>query len=136
MKTALFIAAVSLAVGGSAFAAERGDGTPPPACMTIAQMKAVPQLKGAKFTPLNIAQYHLMLGAYAATPPIGLPADTDNAILVQLKKRSMVVWMKAECASKTPAMPIGEQFVGILGTIKPVAGESSDADDSKDEMPL
>lgn len=137
MKTAaLFAVAVSLAVGSSAFAAERAPAPPShtPACMTLDKLKIA--IKGGKFTPLNVSQFHFMMGAYAATPPIGLPADTDNALLVQVKDKSVIVWMNAECASKTAPMPIGDKFLAIVKSISPTAGETSDGADSKDDLHL
>lgn len=134
MKAIALSFVAALAMGGSAFAAEheRAPAKAKPECVTVAKLKD--DLKGAKFTPLNISQYHFMMGAYAATPPVGLPADTDNGLLVQLKDKAFVVWMEAECASKTPPMQISPQFVAILRAIAPVAGEASD--DSKDELHL
>ena len=167
MKTiALCIAAVSLAVGGSAFAAERGpehqmDGAnrlldlqaqifrrslgldaaerankaPSPTCETVAKMKA-DFSKGTKITPLNIGQFHFMEGVYVATPPVSPPLPADNAVLVQLKAVNLIIWMKSECALEMRPTQVSDKLVELLHSIKPVAGEASDAGDSKDELHL
>lgn len=131
--TALLFAVMSLAVGGSAFAAGKVTAAD---CNTVAKMKAdLP--KGVKIVPLNIGQMHFMMGAYAATPPVGPPPPADNALLIQMNGKSLIIWMQAECAAKQPPMPIPEKFVAILRKINPVAGEASDApDDSSQDLKL
>lgn len=133
MKTALCIAVVSLAVGGPAFAAEKVTASPSHECETIAKMK-VDLPKGAKFTPLNIGQYHFAAGVYVGTPPASPPPLADNALLVQMKGGNLIVWMKAECAAETRPTQVSDKLVALIRAINPVAGESSDAysDDSKD----
>src|ERR1700749_5332326 len=124
------VAVISLAIGGPAFAAERA---PSQECVTLDKLKAA--IKGAKFTPLNVGQFHFIEGVYAGVPPLsGLPA-ADGAVLVQFKGKSMVVWMKGTpgCASNEP-LAIPEPFVAVIKSINPGRGETSDgySDDSKD----
>jgi len=131
-KTALALA-VSLAFGGPAFAAERAA-APAPHCETIGILKTA--LKGAKFTPLNAGQFHLMEGAYIAVPPpSGLPS-ADGAVLVQIKDKSLVIWMNGACASKENPMPISDRVVQALRTISPSVGEIAEPDDSSEERKL
>ena len=133
MRTITALAFV-LALGGAAHAAKSTQAAPH--CDTIASLKAAPELKGAKFTPLNIGQFHFIQGVFVATPPLSQPPAADNAVLVQIKGKSLILWMKAECAAtNVPPMPIPEPLVGIIRSINPVAGEASDdgwSDDSKD----
>jgi len=137
MKTTALCFAVSLILGGSASAAERAVPVPPArACETVASLKTAPALKGAKFTPLNAGQFHLLEGAYIASPPpSGLPS-ADGAVLVQIKDKSLVIWMSGNCASKENPMPVSERVVAALRTISPAKGEIAEPDDSKDEMNL
>src|SRR6185503_5972280 len=131
-KTALALA-VSLALGGSAFAAERAA-APATHCETIGILKTA--LKGAKFTPLNAGQFHLLEGAYIAVPPpSGLPS-ADGAVLVQIKDKSLVIWMSGNCASKENPMPISDRVVAALRTISPSVGEIAEPDDSSEERKL
>jgi len=145
MKTAALCFAVSLILGGSAFAAERAVPVPAAAitpvlpsrartCETVAELKTA--LKGAKFTALNAGQFHLLEGAYIAVPPpSGLPS-ADGAVLVQIKDKSLVIWMSGNCASKENPMPVSDRVVAALRTISPANGEIAEPDDSKDEMKL
>lgn len=128
MKTAALYLAVSLAVGGPSYAGERAVPAKPH-CVTIDVLKA--DLKGAKFTPLNVAQFHFVQGVYSATPPIGPPPSADSAVLLQMKGKNLVLWMKAECASQPDPMPIPDGMAAYIRSINPVAGEAYD-DTSKD----
>lgn len=105
----------------------------PTTCETLALLKQ--QVKGAKFTPLTVGQFNFSLGAYAAVPPIGLPL-ADGAFLVQQHGKNILVWMTGNCASKTAPTPIPESLAVIIKGINPTAGETSDADDPKDELHL
>lgn len=131
MKKIALCLALSLAVGGPAFAA--AERVPAPACETVAKLRGgLP--KGAKFTPLNIGQFHFVEGVYVATPPAGPPPPADNAMLLRMKGVNLIVWMKAECASETRPTQVSDKLVELIRAINPVAGESSDAydDNSKD----
>lgn len=132
--TALLFAAMSLAVGGSAFAAER---SPAPAieCLTLSKLKAT--IKGATFTPLNIGQFNYALGAYDATTPAHTPLPAaDNAMIMHVKGKSAILWMKSECASATNPTVIGGEMEAHLRSIHPTAGETSDATDDSQDMHL
>jgi hypothetical protein len=135
MKTAALCLAASLAIGGSASAVEGGRAVPrAQACETLGELRAA--LKGAKFTTLNAGQFHLVEGAYIAVPPpSGLP-PADGAVLVQIKDKSLVVWMSGNCASKENPMPISDRVVQALRTISPTSGEIAEPDDSDEERKL
>lgn len=133
MKTiALCIAAVSLAVGGPSYAAERAPDAP--ACMTLSKIKA--SVKNATFTPLNIGQFNFVLGVYDAVPPRGPLPAADNAILMHVKGKTAIIWMKAECASVTPPTGISEALATDIRMIRPTAGETSDAPDDSEDLHL
>lgn len=137
MKTAaLLFAAVSLAVGGSAaFAGTKPTSPPPSECLTLSKLKAT--IKGAVFTPLNIGQMNYALGAYDASTPSHTPLPaSDNALLATLKGKNLIIWMKAECASLTSPMPVGDEFAAHLKAIHATAGETSDATDDSQDMHL
>jgi hypothetical protein len=152
MKTiALCIAAVSLAVGGSAFAAERAVQIPPPHCEPIVEMKASVKDKDVKFTILTPGQFHFISGVYVGspiTPPGGLPPG-DGAILLEGKKGAGVIWTRGNDACITQIvvdiehrqaaylpLPVGRDLLLILKGIKSGKDETVAPDDSKDELKL
>jgi len=129
-------------------------GETPEKCEPIAQIKN--EAKGAKFTQLNIGQYHVMMGIYlgSAITPEGIPPG-DGAMLVQLEKSTggILFWTKGDkdaCevvlksvgadhqphAGYAPLMMPPE----ILKILKGIAGGkgeiASPAEDDKDELKL
>lgn len=103
-------------------------------CQKIATLKT--KIKGATFTPLNIGQFNFALGVYDAVPPRSPLPAADNAVMVRVKGKSVIVWMKAECASVTPPTPISEQLATDIRMIHPTAGETSDASDDSHDLHL
>jgi hypothetical protein len=89
MKTTALCLALSLALGGSAFAAGRApEGMPDPGIFApfsgtsgCVPMKAI-QAAGAKFMPLKDGSFRFLEGVYIAVPPVSkeLPPG-DKAVL-------------------------------------------------------
>ena len=137
-KTAVALIAASLAVVGSASAAERAPAHAP-ICITLDKLKAdIKGVKGAKLMPLNPGQLHYMWGVYSGTAPVGPHPDADSAVLVELGGKSMVIWMngKPSCQAKQPPMAIPNQMAAEIKTINPSPGETVDGDDSSEDRSL
>lgn len=132
MKRIALALAVSLAVGGSAFAGKRAPA--PNECMTLDKLRG--QLGGAKLTPLNISQFYFVLGAFdGATPPHTPLPDADNAAIA-IGKAGVVLWMKGKCLAHAQPMPVSPEIVAHLQKINPIAGENSDAPDDSQDLHL
>lgn len=106
----------------------------PDQCMTLSKIKA--SVKNATFTPLNIGQFNFALGVYDAVPPRGPLPAADNAVLLHVRGKTAIIWMKAECASVTPPTGISEALATDIRMIHPTAGETSDAPDDSQDLHL
>ena len=140
MKVAALCLVAALAYGDSALAAERDPTPQAPAtrCDTLAHVTS--GFKGAKFTTLNAGQFHVIAGAWMQTPPVvGLP-DADGAVLMQMGKKSVVLFTKGGliCLSEQLGpMPIGDKVLAALKSVNPMAGEKIDPpEDHKDDRSL
>lgn len=102
MRVIALSVAVSLAVWGSAFAAERAaPKDPAPHCETIEAMRAA--AKGAKLTLLTPGQFHFAEGIYVGSPltPHGLPPG-DGALLIEYGNgKGGVIWTRGKQACIT-----------------------------------
>ena len=128
-KTAAALLVASLAVGGSASAAERApshqmDGAnhlldlqakifrdavnppapkapPPPQCMPIAQLRSDYADK-THLTVLTPGQFHFVEGMYVGSPftPHGLPPG-DGALMVEVEGHAGIVWTRGKQACIT-----------------------------------
>lgn len=102
MKRIAFAIAASLALGGSALAAERAA-APKPLCESFDVLKADlakdKDSAAVKFTPLSPGEFHFVVGVYAASPftPPG-PPPGDGAQLMQVGGKSAVVWTRGKTA--------------------------------------
>jgi hypothetical protein len=105
-------------------------------CETVEILRA--ETKGAKVTLLNAGQFHFMQGAYSATPPLSPPPPADSAVLVQVKGKNFIAWMKGApaCLTSIPPMPVDEKFVAIVRAINPGHGETIEPADSNEERKL
>lgn len=112
---------VSLALGGTAFAAERAPQDHPDShCEKIADIKAKnPKLH---FEVLSPGAFHFAEGAYSILPPIGIPPG-DGALLATQKgaHTALLIWThKGQGCAPTP---IPEEFAKLIPGIKTAPGE-------------
>ena len=134
MKTALFAAAVSLAVGGPAFAAERAPAlhAPAPACAPIDKIKADFDAK-THFVALTPGQFHFAAGIYVGNPstPEGMPPG-DGALLITHdgSKSGTLVWTRGRNGCSPMTLP--EPMLKLLAAIKTGADETLGDDTSED----
>lgn len=128
------IMTIGLSWAQHSMAAEKAAAEVGPRCETLDKLRAELSPKGARFTTLNSGQFHFLAGVYVAIPPVSGMPPADAALLVQIKKKNLVVWMKGtpSCASTEQPMQIGDAMVKVLRGINPGSGETSDADDSLD----
>ena len=150
--TALFVVAVSLAVGSSAFAAER-DGavaphaqTPAPACNAIAKFRSAFPDK-TTFAAATIGEFHVLKGVYLGNPktPEGAPPG-DGALIVTPPAQkghpslSLVAWTrnggKDVCAGPGQILIIPPELLALIVQTPSGKDETKDPDDSKDELKL
>ena len=134
MKIALALAA-SLAVGGSALAAERAPTPRAPVCAPLDKIKADFDAK-THFVALTPGQFHFAAGLYVGNPntPEGMPPG-DGAILITHdgSKSGTIAWTRGKNVCSPITLP--EPIMKLLNAIKTGVGESAD-DDSKDELKL
>lgn len=147
MRTAAAVLCLvsALALGDSAFAAERAPPPkePAPHCETIDAMKA--QAKGAKLTPMTPGQFHFAEGIYVGSPltPHGLPPGDGGFLIEYSKGKGGVIWTHGKQACITifvtdaehhqgayMPMPVDLDLMGAIKTgvneLAPAVDESSD----------
>ena len=101
-NTAVALLVVSIAVGGSASAAERAPAkAPPPKCMPLAQLRSDYADK-THLTVLTPGQFHFVEGMYVGSPftPHGLPPG-DGALMVEIEGHAGIVWTRGKQACIT-----------------------------------
>ena len=146
LRTALLLA-VSLAMGSSAFAAERAPADHVPICMPMAKFKDGADAK-TKFTQATIGQFHVLEGFYIMAPhtPEGLPPG-DGALIVSIPPPhghpavSIIAWTqhggKEVCGATNQIISIPTAVLALLSRIETGKDEKSEpADDPKDELRL
>ena len=157
MKTIALAVAVSLAVGGPAFAAEREPSpggnphgvyaqAPSPACAPIEKFKAAFDDK-TKFSAATIGEYHVLKGVYLGSPktPEGNPPG-DGALIVThpaphgQQAVAMIAWTrnggKDVCAGANQVLMIPASVMALIAQTETGSGETADPDDYKDELKL
>jgi hypothetical protein len=119
MLRTLAILTATLALGGSALAAERAQ-VP---CKALAKLKTEADAK-THFATLTIGQYHFAAGLYVASPstPAGMPPG-DGAILVTHDgdKNGMIVWMRGPLACGP--IQVDDRLIKMLTGVRTGAGE-------------
>jgi hypothetical protein len=137
----------TLALGGSASAAERG--LPPiiaPTCAPLEKFKANFAPK-TKFSMATIGEFHVLKGVYLANPktPEGNPPG-DGALIVTppvphgQMAVDFITWTrnggKDVCAAPNQVLAIPASVMVFIAQTETGKDETADPDDSKDELKL
>jgi hypothetical protein len=146
MRTAAAAVCLALALGGSAFAAERAPKNPkPPECLTldaykakaekmVAALGALAKAEGGEapkvvlpdtFIKVPAARYHFFEGVYAMNPttPAGLPPG-DGALLATAKGKDggSLLWTKGDLVCGHP-MQAPKMLLDMVSKLKDATGE-------------
>ena len=144
-KTAVALIAASLAVGGSASAAERAPKAAlPPHCVPLAQFRSDYADK-THLTVLTPGQFHFVEGMYVGSPltPHGLPPG-DGALMLEVEGHAGIVWTRGKQACIT-AIAVDEQYAAympmpvdkkLVEAVKTGIGEVESSEDTSKDVHL
>ncbi len=91
-----------------------------PECVSLSKAQHV---KGTTVAPLTRAQFYFLSGAYAITPPVGLPPG-DGAVMLtdDSSGNAMILWTRGPLVCK-PFMAVPKALMKMLADLKAGAGE-------------